>query len=92
MWWGAIVNRFNIDVERVTVEITGLPEQFDGYTIAQISDLHVGTYGNDTTYLHRVVEAVNSLHHNINYISDEGEIDYNEVNILSLEYASGRKK
>ncbi|MBD5250670.1 MAG: metallophosphoesterase [Barnesiella sp.] len=62
MWWGAIVNRFNIDVERVTVEIHGLPEQFDGYTIAQISDLHVGTYGNDTTYLHRVVEAVNSLH------------------------------
>lgn len=28
--------------------------------------------------------------HNINYISDEGEIDYNEVNILSLEYASDK--
>ena len=62
MWWGALFNRFNIDVERVTVEIPGLPEQFDGYTIAQLSDLHVGTYGNDTTYLHKVVETVNALH------------------------------
>ncbi|MDE6485681.1 MAG: metallophosphoesterase, partial [Duncaniella sp.] len=62
MWWGALVNRFNIDVVRVTVEIPGLPEQFDGYIIVQLSDLHVGTYGNDTTYLHKVVERVNALH------------------------------
>ncbi len=62
MWWGALVNRFNIDVERVTVEIPDLPDQFDGYTIVQLSDLHVGTYGTDTTYLHKVVERVNTLH------------------------------
>ncbi|MDE5786827.1 MAG: metallophosphoesterase, partial [Duncaniella sp.] len=62
MWWGALVNRFDIDVKRVTVEIPDLPAEFDGYTIAQISDLHVGTYGNDTTYLSKVVDAVNVLH------------------------------
>lgn len=61
MWWGALFNRYNIDVRHVDVEIEGLPTSFDGYTIAQISDLHVGSYGNDTTYLSKVVENVNAL-------------------------------
>lgn len=61
-WWGALVERFNIDVKEVDVELTGLPAGFDGYRIVQISDFHVGTYGNDTTYVAKVVETINSLH------------------------------
>ena len=61
MWWGALVNRFNIDVNEVEVPISSLPTPFDGYRVAQISDLHVGTFGIDTTFLAKVVEKINSL-------------------------------
>lgn len=63
-WWGALINRFNIDVRHVTVQVpaTELPEAFDGLTIAQISDLHTGTYGTDTSYLHKLVKEINGLH------------------------------
>ena len=61
MWWGALVNRFNIDVNEVEVPISLLPTPFDGYRVAQISDLHVGTFGIDTTFLAEVVEKINSL-------------------------------
>ena len=59
MWWGATINRFNIDITEETVEIQDLPEAFDGFKIVQISDLHLGTYNNDTTYISQVVNAVN---------------------------------
>ena len=61
MWWGALINRYNIDVREVVVEIPDLPEAFDGYTIAQISDMHVGTYGSDTSFVSEVVDCVNNL-------------------------------
>lgn len=79
MWWGALINRYNIDVNRVDVEIEGLPAAFDGYTIAQISDLHVGTYGYDTTYVAEVVDEVNILSPNM--IAFTGDI----VNRISSE-------
>lgn len=65
MWWGALFNRFNIDVVEVTAGIKDLPESFDGFTIVQISDLHVGTYGSDTAFVHNVVDKVNSLNPDI---------------------------
>lgn len=61
MWWGALVNRFNIDVEKLDVEIPGLPEAFDDYRIVQISDLHVGTYGGNSAYIEHIVEFINKL-------------------------------
>ena len=62
MWWGALVNRFNLDVNRVDVEIPGLPASLDGFTIAQISDMHVGSYGTDTAFVAKLVRTVNDLH------------------------------
>jgi uncharacterized protein len=47
-------------VRRIDVPITGLPAEFDGLRIVQISDLHVGpTIG--AAYVQRVVEISNSL-------------------------------
>lgn len=62
MWWGAIFDRYRIDVNSEQVEIAGLPQGLDGLTIAQISDLHVGTFGHDTAFVSRLVDHVNSLH------------------------------
>lgn len=65
MWWGALVNRYRIDVREVAVADSSLPAAFEGLSIAQISDLHVGSYGADTAYVARVVDAVNSLNPDI---------------------------
>lgn len=62
MWWGALVNRYRIDVKRVEITDNNLPDSFNGLTIAQISDLHTGTYGTDTAFVAKLVDAVNALH------------------------------
>ncbi len=47
-------------VVRVEVPIAGLPQALNGFTLAQISDIHVGpTIGHD--YLQRIVSRVNAL-------------------------------
>lgn len=61
MLWGTFVNRFRLNVNEVEVTVANLPESFQGYKIAQISDLHVGTYGSDTTFVAKLVERVNAL-------------------------------
>lgn len=61
MWWGALINRYQLDINNVEIEIADLPDNFDGYTIAQISDLHVGSFGSDTTFVAKLVEQVNAL-------------------------------
>lgn len=71
LWWGALINRFNIDVEEVDVDIDQLPAAFDGFRIAQISDLHVGTYGNDTTFLSKLVTEINDLHPDIVFFTGD---------------------
>ena len=62
MWWGALVGRKRIEVVDVEISSSRLPRSFNGYKIAQISDLHVGTWGKDTTFLSRLVDSVNGLH------------------------------
>lgn len=61
MWWGALINRFNIDVREIDIEIAGLPEGFEGYRILQFSDLHTGTYGTDTTFVAKLTDRINSI-------------------------------
>ncbi len=60
-WWGALVNRYNIDVVEQTFEFERLPQSFDGYKIALFSDFHVGTYGTDTAFVSKAVDKINSL-------------------------------
>ena len=62
MWVGIVFTRRNIVVNDVVISSPKIPVAFNGYTIAQISDLHVGTWGNDTTFISTLVDSVNSLH------------------------------
>lgn len=59
--WGAFVNRFRIQVKEVPVQIESLPSSFSGYKIVQISDLHLGTFGADTTFVSQIVDRINSI-------------------------------
>ncbi|MDE6097819.1 MAG: metallophosphoesterase [Muribaculaceae bacterium] len=62
MWWGALINRYRINVEEVEISSASIPPAFNGFRIVQLSDLHVGTYGSDTAFMHKMVDKVNSLH------------------------------
>jgi len=42
--WGSIKSRHEFKIDEVVVKIPGLPRVLDGYTIAQISDVHTGTF------------------------------------------------
>lgn len=60
MWWGALVTRRQVEVTHVEVSSAKLPAAFDGYRIVQLSDMHVGTWGRDTTYVSKLVDVSNA--------------------------------
>lgn len=72
IWWGALVNRKSVDVVNVELHIPTLSNNFENYKIAQISDLHVGTYQGDTTHLSKMVETINEL--NVDLVVFTGDI------------------
>ena len=58
--WGFWSARRTAAVVQVDVPIRGLPAGLEGFTVAQISDIHIGpTIGQP--YLRRIVERVNAL-------------------------------
>lgn len=61
MWVGAGYTRHHIMVTKEIFFSKNLPAAFNGYKIVQLSDLHVGTWGKDTTFLKNLVDTVNSL-------------------------------
>ncbi len=45
--WGALRGRHAFELEEIAVTIKGLPKALDGYTLVQISDIHVGAFVQD---------------------------------------------
>lgn len=94
LWWGALVTRLSLDTQRVTVTDATLPKGLDGFTIAQISDMHLGTYNGDTAFVSRMVDRVNSLHPDIivftgdlvNRNSDEADAFVKPLSRLKARY------
>ena len=60
MWYGALVGRYKIEVKDVVISSPKVPEGFNGYKIVQLSDLHLGTWGSDTSFVSRLVDKVNA--------------------------------
>jgi len=48
-------------VTKFEIADTQIPKAFDGYKVVQISDMHLGTFGNNTTFIEKVVEKINKL-------------------------------
>ena len=57
---GFVNARRTASVKRVDIPIRGLPAALDGFTIAQLSDIHVGPTIR-SAYIQRIVDAVNRL-------------------------------
>lgn len=58
--WGLWVRRRWVDVRTIELPIPGLPRQFDGYRLAHLSDLHIGSYDPKSTGL-RWAKMANAL-------------------------------
>jgi len=43
-FYGVVVRRWWFSVKRIDIEIENLPKAFDGFRIAHLSDLHIGTH------------------------------------------------
>lgn len=71
MWYGVAVTRHKIEVVPVSVYSTRLPESFIGYKIVQFSDLHTGTWGNDTTFVSNLVDTINAQNPDIIFFTGD---------------------
>ena len=49
-----------LETKHVDLYFDNLPAAYDGYRIAHLSDLHVGTYGQKTAFVEKVVAQVNA--------------------------------
>ncbi|MDE5611908.1 MAG: metallophosphoesterase, partial [Odoribacter sp.] len=56
--WG----RYNYKIEKITVPIEHLPSAFQDFTIVQLADIHLGSYGESYPGIERLVKEVNALH------------------------------
>ena len=58
--YGAFWGRKQFDVKQVTFTSPNLPAAFDGYRIAQISDIHTGSWNGDREALQKAVDLINA--------------------------------
>jgi len=75
--YGFAAGRLRYKVERIDIPIPNLPEQLDGLRIAQLSDIHIGTYM-PPDEIARAVEMANDLDPHLSvvtgdFISSQGD-------------------
>lgn len=59
--YGIFIGRYQVMVETQNLYFDNLPQQLDGFKIVQISDIHLGSFGNDTKVLKETVNLVEKL-------------------------------
>ncbi|MCM1519998.1 MAG: metallophosphoesterase [Lachnoclostridium sp.] len=59
--YGATAGKARFKVRSVEIDAKGLPKEFDGYRIVQLSDIHAGSWHGNSAGLAKAVEIVNSL-------------------------------
>jgi predicted MPP superfamily phosphohydrolase len=81
-FYSAEIARHEISVERHDLRIDGLSHVFDGFRIAQISDIHFDEY-TEPSFVRRVVEHINSLQPDLVLLTG----DYISMGPLSKRFA-----
>ncbi len=57
--WGIVKGRFNFKVEKLSINFPNLPKSFDGFRIAQISDMHIGSFKGRKEKVEYAVKLIN---------------------------------
>ena len=60
--YGITLGWKQLDTKYVDLYFEDLPESFDGYRIAHLSDFHLGTFSGRTAFVEKVVQRVNEEH------------------------------
>lgn len=63
--YGTLFERNWYQVKEAAIESPSLPESFDGFNIAQVSDIHLRSFARRPESLRRAVERINSLNPDI---------------------------
>ncbi len=92
--FGIWKGRYNYKVERISLSFKNLPSAFNGLKIIQISDLHLGSFGKDSSKLRNAIDIINSLE--ADYVLFTGDIVNNiasemEVFIPELSRIKAKK-
>jgi predicted MPP superfamily phosphohydrolase len=56
---GIFINKYNFKLREQVVYYDNLPSEFDGYSIIQISDLHIGSFHNNVDQIDKIVKIIN---------------------------------
>lgn len=59
--FGATEGKQHFQVKEVSIESKDIPHAFNGYRIVQLSDIHAGSWGNNTRPMEKAVELINRL-------------------------------
>lgn len=90
MIWGATTGRTRLDVNRVEVRSCRIPAGFDGYRIAQLSDIHLGSVVRPERELQRIVDSVNALRPDlVVFAGDLVNIRYTELDSTAMRILGG---
>lgn len=60
LFHGAFVNTKNVELNPVELHIADLPKEFDNFRIVHISDMHLGGWGSNHTYLQPAIPLINA--------------------------------
>ncbi len=86
--YGATAGKRRFKVRRVELSFNDLPEEFDGYKVVQLSDLHAGSWHGNASGLARAVDIVNSLNPDIvAFTGDLINSDAEEVDEFAADLA-----
>ena len=74
---GFVSTRFDIEIVRISLKVPKLPRALDGFSIVQLSDLHIGTYFHGDELTH-AVELARRLRPDL-YVVTGDVVDLNPV-------------
>jgi len=88
--WGLVRGRHEFVIEEVTIPIKNWPRTLEGYTIAQISDLHVGMFIGESE-LQRALDAIATIRPDI-LVATGDLVDFDSEQATVLARALTRAK
>ena len=59
--YGSLIERNCFRIKEITIKIANLPENFDGYCIVHISDIHARSFSGRERHLQRAMDKINDL-------------------------------
>ena len=62
--YGVVVNAYNYQFRKLTIKFPNLPDEFDGFRLIQISDIHSGSFNRTEPLIH-AVESINKMNADI---------------------------